>query len=242
MLALREDLKLKLKERWAPPEVFENVLSVDDIEYLLNEELTNDNKRLLPKRVFGLNTTQSQRYLHSKLQSILKFPFKITGGNFFRTSVPYMLHADTGIDENCALYRIVVFPLSITCNENTQYDEHFNSLTIMDQRWYHQAAFFMKGEEHRFDVKKKEYNQPVNDYSLIDGYVNTPFSKERFDDIFSHLNYDSFEGMSELFTAPWRIGDAITFDRSNIHTASNFLKANVCEKIGLTFFTEYIDL
>ena len=111
MLALREDLKLKLKERWAPPEVFENVLSVDDIEYLLNEELTNDNKRLLPKRVFGLNTTQSQRYLHSKLQSILKFPFKITGGNFFRTSVPYMLHADTGIEENCALYRIFVFPL-----------------------------------------------------------------------------------------------------------------------------------
>lgn len=242
MISIRSDLKEVLKSRWEEPKVFENVLNQNDINFLLSQEANNQNQRILTKRVFGLDTQKCQAYLDGKLKQILKYPFKITGGNFFRTEVPYMLHADTGIDENCALYRIVVFPLLIEVEDGKEYDEHFNSLTIMHQRWYNQAAFFMKGEEHKFDVKKQEYNQPVNDYSIADGITDIPFSRERFDDIFSHLNYKSFEGMSELFTAPWRIGNAITFDRSNIHTASNFLKANVKSKIGLTFFTEYADL
>ena len=242
MISIRPDLVSELINRWEPPKVFENVIDSNDIAFLLDQEANNKNQRILPKRIFGLDTKACQDYLDSKLKSILKYPFKITGGNFFKTEVPYLLHADTGIDENCALYRIVVFPLYIETQEGMEYDEHFNSLTIMNQRWYHQAAFFMKGEEHKFEAKKTEYNQPVSDYSTVYGASSDTFDKARYDDIFSHLNYNSFTGMSELFTAPWRIGNAITFDRSNIHTASNFLKANVKTKIGLTFFTEYADL
>lgn len=242
MLRIRPDLQERLKERWEAPQVFENVVDQKDLDFLLNEEKNNQSVRILTKRVFGLDTLACQRYLDPVLKKVLKYPFKITGGNFFRTEIPYMLHADTGIDVNCALYRIVVFPLYLETFEGTKYHEEFNGLSIMHQRWYNQAAFFMKGEEHRFDVKKQEYNQPVNDYSIADGITDVPFDRERYEAVFSHLNYKSFEGMSELAYAPWRIGNAITFDRSNIHTATNFIKANVKMKIGLTFFTEYGDL
>src|SRR5574343_559794 len=104
MISIRPDIVAELKARWEPPAVFENVIDSNDIAFLLNQEENNLNKRILPKRVFGLDTKVCQEYLGSKLKSILKYPFKITGGNFFRTEVPYLLHADTGIDENCALY------------------------------------------------------------------------------------------------------------------------------------------
>ena len=241
MLQIRPELQAVLKDRWEPPEVFENVLNQEDIAFLLEQEENNTNKKVIPFRVFGLDTEACREYLRPKLQHILKYPYKITGGNFFKTEVPYRLHADTGIDESCALYRIVVFPLFLDTGDD-EYLEEFNNLTIMDQRWYNQAAFFMKGEEDKFDVKKQEYNQPVSDYGLADGLSDRQFPKDRFDQMYNHITYKNFEGMSELFTAPWKIGNAISFDRSHIHTATNFLKSNVKTKIGLTFFTEYSDL
>ena len=241
MLQINKELQEVLKARWEPPKVFENVLNQDEINFLLECEKNNANKKVLPSRIFGLDTSAPQEFLKPKLKEILKYPYKVTGGNFFRTSVPYRLHADTGIDEFAKLYRIVVFPLFIDTGDDP-YVEEFNSLTIMNQRWYNQAAFFMKGEEEKFDVKKAEYNQPVNDYSIAYNLTSDPFPIERFNQLFDHLVYKNFEGFSELSTAPWRIGNAITFDRSDIHTASNFIKANVKSKIGLTFFTEYADL
>ena len=241
MLQIRPELQAILKDRWEPPKVFENVLNDSDLEFLLDQELNNKNQKVLPHRLFGLDTSASQEYLKEKLATILKYPFKVTGGNFFRTEIPYRLHADTGIDELAKLYRIVVFPLQIVTN-GQEYREEFNSLTIMNQRWYNQAAFFMKGEEDKFDVKKAEYNQPVSDYSLATDIASSPFPLDTFNLKFDHLQYKNFDGFSELFCAPWRVGNAITFDRSNIHTASNFIKANVKTKIGLTFFTEYGDL
>jgi hypothetical protein len=241
MLQINPEIVEILKQRWEPPKVFENVLSADDIAFLLDQEENNPQKKTLPFRVFGLNTEASFQRLKNKLDSILVHPYKVTGGNFFRTEVPYRLHADTGIDEFAKLYRIVVFPLFLDTGADP-YLEEFNNLTIMNQRWYNQAAFFMKGEEDKFDVKKAEYNQPVNDYSIATNITTEAFPKETFDRLFNHLVYKNFEGFSELVTVPWRIGNAITFDRSNIHTASNFLKANVKMKIGLTFFTEYADI
>ena len=100
----------------------------------------------------------------------------------------------------------------------------------------------MKGEEAKFEAKKGEYNQPISNYSLAYGLSHSAFPVKRFNELFDHLSYSNFNGFSELFTAPWKIGNAITFDRSNIHAATNFLKANVKTKVGLTFFTEYDDL
>ena len=240
MLHIRPDLQAVLKDRWEPPKVYENILDQNDIDFLLDKEINNPNKKTLPYRVFGLDTAACQEYLRPKLQEILKHPYKITGGNFFRTEVPYRLHADTGIDENCALYRIVVFPLYFDTGPDPLIEE-FNCLTIMDQRWYNQAAFFMKGEEEKFEARK-EYNSPVGDYSPAMNLSNVPFPVDRFNHMYDHLVYKNFEGMSELFTAEWRVGNAITFDRSHIHTTTNFFKSNVKLKVGLTFFTEYADL
>lgn len=237
MLEILPEIQKELNLQWQPPKIYKSLLSSTDLAWLLNDEENNPNKKILPGRVFGLDTSKAFSYLKDKINSILDYPFKVTGGNYFRTNVPYRLHADTGIDEHAKLYRIIVFPLQFKFEND--YHEEFNSLAIMNQRWYHQAAFFMKGNEDQFAVKKQEYNQPVSDYSEMIGKSSEPFPIEIYDNYYNHISYTNFEGMSELLRVPWVPGDVITFDRSNIHTTTNFFKANITQKIGLTFFTEY---
>jgi len=237
MLKIVPEIQDELNSKWLPPKVFKNALSPSDLAWLLNDEENNHCKKVLPGRVFGLDTSKAFSYLQDRINGILDYPFKVTGGNYFRTNVPYRLHADTGIDEHAKLYRIIVFPLQFKYDNN--YHEEFNSLTIMDQRWYHQAAFFMKGNEDQFAVKKQEYNQPVSDYTEIINKSPYPFPIDLYDSQFNHISYANFEGMSELLRVPWVPGHIITFDRSHIHTTTNFFKANITQKIGLTFFTEY---
>ena len=240
MISINESVKKSLIERFQPPKVFENVIDLNDLDFLLKQEEENSQKKVVStKRVFGLNTTAATDYLRPLLDKILEYPYKITGGNFFRTQVPYRLHADSGIDEQIKLYRIVVVPLQLELDGD--YREEFNCLTVTNQRWFHQAAFFMKGEEEKFDVKKLEYNQPINQYDLIYN-LGDSLPRERFSSFYDHLVYENFDGINEQSVIPWRVGNIITFDRSNIHTATNFHKANVKTKIGLSIFTEYADL
>ena len=241
MISIKKEIVEILKQRWEPPKVFENAISEKDVEFLLNDEELNQNKRILPLRVFGLDTTRAQKYLKPVLDSILTYPYKVTGGNYFRTEIPYRIHADTGLNDDAKLYRIVVFPLYVN-TDGKPYLEENNSLAVLNQRWFNQAAFFMKGEEEKFKLRQNEYNIPTNEYHLADGLTENPFPKEIFEKDFNHLAYSNFDGFSILSSSVWRIGNAITFDRSNIHVASNFFNANVKMKIGLTFFTEYADI
>lgn len=244
MISIRSDLQAKLQERWAPPEVFKNFLSPDDIRFLLADELYNSEKQSFYGRVFGCNTYNALTYLKPKLDAILKYPYKVTGGNYFRTERPYMLHADTGISADSALYRIIVLPLALGFKSTeASHIQEYNTLAIMNQRWYNQAAFFMRGyADDIVDKKKSEYNIPIVDYSGVYNISNNNFSQDVYNFYFDHLLYENFYGMSIAENLEWVPGDALTFDRSNLHAGSNFDKANVSYKIGLTFFLEYADL
>jgi hypothetical protein len=237
---------MNIIEKWTPPVLFEDVLSDEIIEKLLYLEEHNSNKITYPGRSFGLDTSAAFNILKNVgiiSLYLLDHPFKLSGGNFFRTEVPYRLHADTGTEPSTIqnLYRIIVIPLAFTIIPGKEYYPEFNRLSIMNQRWYDRAAFFMKGEpEFEIEKKQKEYNQPVTDYSNVFNIRQTPFPIERHEELYGHIKYENFEGMSELFVSRWKPKDIISFDRSNIHTSTNFKnKANVIQKIGLTFFTEY---
>jgi len=241
MISLKPEIRDSLIPRFQPPKVAQGYLGKSDLVYLSTLEDSNPNKKVVSKsRVFGLDLSRATSFLMPILKTLFNGQsFKITGGNFFRTNVPYRLHADTGIDENAKPFRIVVIPISFELNDpKLPYLPEYNALMISNQRWFHQAAFFMKGEEEKFPLKSQEYNQPVNQYELIYNRQET-ISRECHAHLFDHLIYDNFEGIDVHSVLSWKPGDILTFDRTSIHTATNFHKANVKTKIALSIFTEY---
>lgn len=155
MLQINPEIVEILKQRWEPPKVFENVLSADDIAFLLDQEENNPQKKTLPFRVFGLNTGASFQRLKNKLDSILVHPYKVTGGNFFRTEVPYRLHADTGIDEFAKLYRIVVFPLFLDTGADPYLEEFTNTVGLIMNK---QAVGTVQLREQKLQKTGADFN------------------------------------------------------------------------------------
>lgn len=243
MIKINADLRRVLEDRWEPPFVISDIVTDDDIQFLLNEEKNCTDKRIFPKREFGLNTRSAQERMIPRLREFLKFPFRVTGGNYFNVEEPHILHADTGMSASCALFRIIVIPLCIVKNEQSELNNNEITLSVMTQRWYNQAAFFIRGEnEDVVNRKKNEYNIPIIDYDDVFLKTNEAFPTDLYTHAFDHIQYSHFENMSILETFKWRPGDILTFDRSNIHVASNFIKYGAKSKIGLTFFLEYADL
>ena len=243
MIRIDEDLSQILQRRWEPPQVFKNAISQEDLHFFLHDEQICPEKKVYPKRTFGVNTWRARQRMMAWLNDNLKYPFKITGGNYFNVEEPHIVHADTGTSSRAALYRIIVIPLAIVKDESKNFSEDDITLTILNQRWYNQAAFFIRGEnEDVVNRKKSEYNIPVTDYHDVYLKETTCFPLDTHAHMFSHFQYSHLEGMSILETVKWRPGDIISFDRSNIHVASNFMKFGVKAKIGLTFFLEYDDL
>lgn len=248
---IKVDIVEKLKERWEPPKIFENAISDDEIKYLrkLNADAVNPVETYVNGNYRRLVADRSEAYefLKHHIERVCTYPHKFTNaqftGNFFRTRTPYTLHADTGCDPDLKPGRIVVFPLNIVVKEDCEYIEEYNRFSIMDQQWYGQAASFVKGN---YDIVKNNghsYMKPIVEYSTnMHNIADTPFDKDRFEDAFGHLRYEYFDGLSERACVSWRPGDIMTFDRCDIHTPTNFLKANVIEKEAVTFFLEYADL
>ena len=53
-----------------------------------------------------------------------------------------------------------------------------------------------------------------------------------------HLKDEWLEGLSVKAYFPWIVASAIVFDSLQLHSAGNFAKQGVTEKIGLSIFTQ----
>ena len=66
---------------------------------------------------------------------------------------------------------------------------------------------------------------------------NKPFDKDQYEKYLTHQPYEDLEGLEIDKIIPWYPGDIITFNRSTIHCASNFLNEGVTEKLAIAMFT-----
>jgi hypothetical protein len=214
------------------PYTFPNVLNHADIVNLLRM-MNKNQKTILPGgRVFCNDIQESIRYLSGIdfFQKVLPFSrsYEITGGNFFATSTPYRIHADTGKNENEAPYAIIVIPLHMQGIGRS-------SLYILEQKWHHQAAFFLHGGDAN-GYNSDEYNSCIFDYSNVVNTVDTEFDSHVLDEEFPHLNPKNFEKLSILTRLDWQIGSAMVFPRTHLHVTNDFRKTGITSKIGLSLF------
>ena len=81
-------------------------------------------------------------------------------------------------------------------------------------------------------ISKKRYN--ITTTKLINN--NMTFPKKIYDKYLTHEDYDDFRGLKFWKAIKWKIGNAIIWDRSIVHSSNNFLKYKAHTKIGLSIF------
>lgn len=75
----------------------------------------------------------------------------------------------------------------------------------------------------------------TNEYEKIIGYVaDKQFDIDIYDQYLHHINYNDLTGLTLDKIVPWQLGEAIVFDRTQLHCATAGHKS----KIGITIFTD----
>lgn len=114
-------------------------------------------------------------------------------------------------------------------------------LKYLEKNKNNKLVFFNNGEfkntpKLRKKIKKlilkKRYN--ITTTKLINNKMTFP--KKIYNKYLTHEDYDDFKGLRFWKAIKWKIGNAIIWDRSIIHSSNNFLKYKAYTKIGLSVF------
>jgi hypothetical protein len=149
----KEDKLQLIKSLESPPKIIEEFLTKDEVRDLINFEI-NATERFVNredgrKTGLGKNGTIAKKIedWDPRIREILKDKIERELGSFsiaddeypphfFRTVFPVSLHADTGRDPNCVIYKQILLPLEIVPNGSAK-------TIIFDRSWYGQAANFI---------------------------------------------------------------------------------------------------
>lgn len=82
-------------------------------------------------------------------------------------------------------------------------------------------------------INKERYNLQSNEHIIN----NTPFDKNLYGKYLSHLDYDSLQSLNIDTIFQWKPSSAIIWDRTKLHSSSNYFKDNVRSKLGMAIFT-----
>lgn len=85
----------------------------------------------------------------------------------------------------------------------------------------------------RSEKKMNKQNAPVSNYQDVADITDQPFPEEIRQKHCQHINPEDLHGLSFDCYVEWNLGDAIVFDRTQIHSAAH----GEIGKIGLTIFT-----
>ena len=212
----------QLKQYFSDPIIIRQFFSNDEITKLYELKKTCTEKQVKTNGThicYNDNwREQEQAFLQDKIQALIG-EFKVHGGNYFETTVPFYPHVDNG-KTDIIPYKNILIPMMTS--HNTQ------GLVLFKQRWPHYSStFYKKG----FGTKMS-YNQLIVDYNDIIGIDAN--STVDIPDV-QHINKEDLQGLSVDQVIYYKPGDLIIFDTAQIHAGSYF-PANYT-KHGYAIFT-----
>ena len=209
-----------------PPQVYENALTQNDIQWIKDKEKHLQLNYAIEKQANVKNVNVDKElwtFITSKvnLSSILK-----TGGNYFKTTTPFVIHTDTPHEKDIVPFKNILIPLTIGGG---------NCYTIfLKQRHYGVGAHFLKSKQYKEFTPDK--NIKITDYTDLEHYTNKKFDKNIYNEYLSHMPYDNLDGLSLETIIEWQIGDIMVFDSTQLHCSNNFIDQTK-EKHALSLFT-----
>jgi hypothetical protein len=154
---------------------------------------------------------------------------EITASFFFKTDYPHIIHNDDTFELPDNVYKAITLPLSIEGVAGV-----YPKLCFFDQFYFHGPAKFFNGD----DNIPTFYNKQVYDYQDVSGLVDVPFVDN--DNYFTHLKPQWLEGLSLYSALDWIPGNALVFDSTRLHCASDFRTLGIRSKLGISIFTKKI--
>jgi hypothetical protein len=225
-----------IKAKVSDPYAIENFLSVDEVDYLVK---LFDSQEIESNKVYkntGPITLDIKPYLGDPvvakiIDKLVKElgPFEMTAGFFFTTNYPHIIHNDDTFELPAGVYKGITIPLKVYGSERIP------KLCFFDQFYFHGPAKFFKGSK---DIPTY-YNKQVYDYQDVDSLSSDPFVGEY--KYFTHLYPQWLEGLSFHSALDWIPGNALIFDSTRLHCASDFRSLGIKSKLAISIFTKIVD-
>jgi hypothetical protein len=215
-----------IKSNESDPQVI-NLFSLEEIKDILKfyNDLplsTFNEKQKIKKKhwILGLNRKMDD-FIISKINKVISnwkvdnmYSKEEAFGIFHESFNPIKLHVDTGKDKNKIIYKQILIPLTDT-----------GDTILFEPRWYGPSSTFtIEKDELR---KNTGYNLRTNDH-----IGKLDFDKKFYKKYLNHENYNNLKGLKVKKIYEWKLGEALIFDRTFIHCASDLKKP----KTGLTIF------
>ena len=226
--------KIKLiKKIESPPFIIKNALTKKEIKKIQNLykilpiEKNNKRQKIIKKKWII--------DFHSDLQKIIMKKVKKNIGNFkldnpktksglgsfglFQESYkPVNLHADTGFDLKKIIFKQLLLPLSAK-----------GETVIFKNKFYGCSTTFSIDPK---ELRAKGYNKRSSSHLKI--FKGKDFNKTKHRKYLRHENIKNLKGLEIDMVYKWKIGEILTWDRSQLHCSSSNLKN---KKIGFTVLT-----
>ena len=136
---------------------------------------------------------------------------------------PIKLHVDCGFDANSIIYKQVLVPLTPS-----------GETVVFENRWYGGSTSFTidKDELHTKPDRRGQNSRSSEHLNLYD---NNEFDSVYHKKYLSHEDINNLRGLKIQMVYKWNIGEALIFDRTNLHASSCNIKKS---KIGIATFTK----
>jgi hypothetical protein len=230
-----KDRLAKIKAQISDPYTLENFLTKEEVDHLVllySTEQANINSPVVYKNT-GPVTLDLKNYITDPvITSIIEKlkvtlgSFEITAAFFFYTETPHIIHNDDTF-ELPDVYKAITIPLRID-------GDAIPKLCFFDQFYFHGPAKFFNGSK---DIPTY-YNKQVYDYTDVDGISDVVFDESTRCTYLTHLNPRWLKGLTFWGTLNWQPGNALVFDSTRLHCASDFRQQDIKSKLGISIFTK----
>jgi len=233
MMRSQEDIN-RIKNRITDPYEVKDFISQEDIHHLISLfEQNSDNSKVYKNT--GPITLDLFRYPDDLVikQILIKLekhigPFKVTAAFFFTTTRPHIIHNDDTY-ELPDVYKGITIPLKLYGSEQLP------DLCFFDQFYFQGPAKFFAGDA---DIPTY-YNKQVYDYKDVDGVVDGMLIDESTRVTYlTHLKPKWLTGLTFWGALSWKPGNALIFDSTRLHCASDFRQHGINRKLGISIFTK----
>ena len=221
-----------IKSRISDPYAIENIIDENDISLLI--EFFKNTKDKIHKNTGPITVDIPAHTDHPIFLKILKQleshigQFEITSAFFFWTNFPHIIHNDDTFELPAGVYKGITIPLEI---EGTATPK----LCFFDQFYFQGPAKFFQGSKNI----PTYYNKQVYDYTDVDGWTGPlQFDESTRQTYLTHLLPNWLNGLTFWGTLDWRPGNALIFDSTRLHCASDFRQQGIKSKLGISIFTK----
>lgn len=228
-----------IKNRISNPYSVENFLSRGEIDHLVTvfqHTLQNDSSRVTYKNTgpvtINLNNFLEDQVIIKVLESIKSEigNYEVTSAFFFQTDYPHIIHNDDTFELPDTVYKAITIPLQLTGSD-------IPKLCFFDQFYFHGPAKFFNGSTN----VPTYYNQQVYDYKNVDGVVpDLDFDSVIWSKYLTHLKPKWLTGLTFWGALDWIPGNAIIFDSTRLHCASDFRQQGITSKLAISIFTKIL--